>query len=187
MDALMICLVACAIAGLGGRWWLLVQGMARRLSLGAVLLAMLLSIAAAVGLAATAGGTMALTLRGPGMLLFLALALLSAGAGLCWPAKPVGQKTLDSARGPISATILLLAAMVSDSAPFIILAESARTGTPILAGLGALIGLIAAGGSAISLDDAMVPLRLINRVRAGIGILFLIIGAIAALSALQLL
>ena len=109
------------------------------------------------------------------------------------PVEPLGQCALQllevvATRSAQRLVIeLVLAAMISDSAPFIILAESARTGTPILAGLGALIGLIAAGGSAISLDDAVVPLRLINRVRAGIGILFLIIGAIAALSALQLL
>jgi Ca2+/H+ antiporter, TMEM165/GDT1 family len=116
------------------------------------------------------------------MLLFLALAILFAGASALWPMKPIADKTSDSARAPVAATILLLAAQLNDSAPFIILAAAAWTGDPILAAVGGAVGLIAAVMGGLALP----PTTGIGRVRIAIGIALLLLGGWMAVSALGL-
>ena len=183
MDALMICLLASASAAFGGRWWLLGVAISTRKGSRVALPGILISAVVAAGLAAMAGGWIAAAVRGPGMLLFLALAILFAGASALWPVKPIADKTSDSARGPVAATILLLAAQLNDSAPFIILAAAAWTGDPMLASVGGTMGLIAAamGGLALS------PVRGIGRMRMAIGVALLLLGAWMAVRALGLI
>jgi len=180
----MICLLASAIGAFGGRWWMLTHGLARHLP--AATLAVALAISTVIGVTASAvlGGQMAAQIRGPGMLLFLALAILSAGAGLCWPTKAAGDKSLSGAKGTVTATILLLAALIGDSAPFIILATAARTGSAALAAFGGLAGLGAAALVAIMVPPGAISLAAIQRIRWVAGLAFLLIGLITALSAL---
>ena len=180
----MICLLASAIGAFGGRWWMLAHGMAARLSVTVLTLALAISTMVGVAAAALLGGQMAAQIRGPGMLLFLALAILSAGAGLCWPTKAAGDKALAGAKGPVSATILLLAALIGDSGPFIILAAAARTGSSMLAAFGGLAGLGAAALLASMLPPGAMALGTIQRIRWVAGIALLLIGLITALSAL---
>lgn len=184
MDAIMICLLASAIGAFGGRWWMLAHGMAGRLP--AVQLGSALAVSTLVAVAASAifGGQMALQIRGPGMLLFLALAILSAGAGLCWPTKAASDKMLAGAKGSVTATILLLAALIGDSAPFIILATAARTGDAALAGFGGVAGLGASALAAMMMPPGLLSVKAIQRIRWVAGVLFLLIGLIVALSAL---
>lgn len=184
MDAIMICLLASAIGAFGGRWWMLAHGMARRFPTMAIGSALIISTLIAVAASAVLGGQMAMQIRGPGMLLFLALAILSAGAGLCWPTKAAGDKMLAGAKGPVTATILLLAALIGDSAPFIILATAARTGDAALAAFGGAAGLGAAALAAMMLPADALSVATIQRLRWAAGVLFLLIGLIVALSAL---
>lgn len=184
MDAIMICLLASAIGAFGGRWWMLAHGMAGRLSAPALAGALGVSTLIGVTVAAIAGGQIAAQVRGPGMLLFLALAILSAGAGLCWPTKAAGEKALAGAKGPVSATILLLAALIGDSGPFIILAAAARTGSAVLAALGGAAGLGAAALAAMMLPAGALSVTAIQRLRWVAGVIFLLIGLIVALSAM---
>lgn len=183
MDALMICLIASAVAAFGGRWWLLAVAISERKGSAVALPGILISAVVAAGLAAMAGGWIASAVRGPGMLLFLALAILFAGASALWPVKPIADKTSDSARGPTAATILLLAAQLNDSAPFIILAAAAWTGDPILAAAGGAFGLIAAALGGLALP----PTAGIGRLRMAIGVALLLLGAWMAVSALGLI
>lgn len=184
MDAIMICLLASAIGAFGGRWWMLAHGMAGRLPAMTVGSALAISTLIAVVASAILGGQMATQIRGPGMLLFLALAILSAGAGLCWPTKPAGEKMLAGAKGPVTATIVLLAALIGDSAPFIILATAARTGDAALAAFGGMAGLAAAALLAMMMPAGSVSVATIQRLRWAAGVLFLLIGLIVALSAM---
>lgn len=163
---------------------MLTHGLARHLP--AATLAVALAISTVIGVTASAvlGGQMAAQIRGPGMLLFLALAILSAGAGLCWPTKAAGDKSLSGAKGTVTATILLLAALIGDSAPFIILATAARTGSAALAAFGGLAGLGAAALVAIMVPPGAISLVAIQRIRWVAGLGLLLIGLITALSAL---
>lgn len=183
MDALMICLLASAVAAFGGRWWLLGVAISERKGSGVAIPGIGISAIVAAGLAATAGGWIAAAVRGPGMLLFLALAILFAGASALWPVKPISDKTSDSARGPVAATILLLAAQLSDSVPFIILAAAAWTGDPILAAMGGTVGLIAAAAGGLALPSTAG----VGRLRMTIGIALLLLGAWMALGTMGLI
>ena len=183
----MICLIASAVTAFGGRWWLLGVAISERKGSGVALPGILISAVVAAGLAAMAGGWIAAAVRGPGMLLFLALAILFAGASALWPVKPIADKTSDSARGPVAATILLLAAQLNDSAPFIILAAAAWAGDPILAAVGGAVGLIAAALGGTTLPADVATMARIRQLRMGIGIALLLLGAWMAVSALGLI
>lgn len=181
----MICLLASACGAFGGRWWMLAHGLAQRLPVMALTIALTISTAIAVSASAILGAQMAAQIRGPGMLLFLALAILSAGASLCWPTRPASDKALSGAKGPVTATILLLAALIGDSAPFIVLAAAARTGNAVLAAFGGMAGLGGAALAAVMLPSHAMSLAIIQRVRWMTGVVFLLIGLIVALSALD--
>lgn len=182
---MLICLIAGALAAFGGRWWRLAAAIAARPPRRDSLIALGASVAIAAPLAALLGAAIHAQLRGPGMVLFLALALLLAGGTMLWPARTLPARLVASARGPVSATILLLAALAGDGAPFIILAAAALTGAPILAALGGGAGLLAAGAAAAAGAD-MLPPRTVTRIRLAGGILLSIAGAIVALGALGL-
>jgi Ca2+/H+ antiporter, TMEM165/GDT1 family len=175
MNALMVALVVALLATPGGRWWWLARGES--------LLLVVLSAALACAVAAWGGQWVAATVRGPGMQLLLALAIIVAGGGLLWPSKPVQR-----GNAPLSLrAIRLTAAAWSDAAPFVVFAAAAWAREPLLAGLGGAVGMIAT----ILLgrewaDDTCIAARL-GWLRAGIGALLLIVGTIVALLAMQLL
>jgi Ca2+/H+ antiporter, TMEM165/GDT1 family len=187
MDAIMICLLATAIGALGGRWWLLVAAAAERLPRSQAMIAIALSIIVTSAIAAIAGDSIARQFRGPGMLLFLSLSLLLAGAGLLWPMRPLRPAMAESLRGPLSASIILLAAQVGDAAPFIILAAAARTGSAALAASGGIAGLIAVAALAFLMAHDAIPYRTIQKVRWVGGALLLAVGTGAALTAMGLI
>ncbi len=179
MAALMTTLIGAALAALGGRWWTLGAGLVRDRARAALPLVLLSAIAAA-GVAASGGAWIGAQVRGPGMLLFLALALLFAGAGALWPVRAAMDADARAARAPVSAFILLLAAQLSESAPFLILAVAAWTREPVWSAIGGASGMMAAVMAA-PLLPARSPV-----LRAGISALLLTIGAVLAVGALGL-
>lgn len=175
MNALMVALVVALLATPGGRWWWLARG--ESLWLVAV------SAGLACALAAGGGQWVAASVRGPGMQLLLALAIIVAGGGLLWPSKPAQR---GNALLPLR-MIRLTAAAWSDAAPFVVFAAAAWAREPLLAGLGGGVGMIATVLLAREwADDAAITARL-GRLRTGIGALLLIVGTIVALSAMRLL
>ena len=181
----MISLVAGAVAAFGGRWWLSVGTFSTRLPAPALWSALTLSSLISAAAAAALGANVATHVHGPGLLLFLALSLLSAAFGLVWPTKPLAEGYAASARGPVAATILLLAGQISDGAPFIILAVAARTGNPWLATIGGFAGLMAAGASAVALIEEKAWLKRLWWVRLPLGCALILIGLVTALSAMN--
>lgn len=144
MNALMICFLAAAMATLGSRWWLLAQAAQHQLA-GWTAMALIVSTAIlASALSAAFGATLAVEFAGRGMLLLLAIALGFAAIGLAWPTKPLSAALTTALSRPLHAAILLLAAMLSDSAPFIIMAATAWTNAPLLAAAGGAAGLVLA-------------------------------------------
>jgi Ca2+/H+ antiporter, TMEM165/GDT1 family len=184
MAALMIALVACALSATGGRWWQIAAAAARHGTPGQA------AVLSGVALVASAAGWLGKTthdeVAGRGMMLFLAIALLLAGASALWPARPLPPKIDASLRGPVSSFVIALAALISDSGPFIILAAAAWTGEWVLAAAGGAAGLAAAAVAAFMLPANMVGVW-ITAARRIAGGLFLIIGAVTALAALGLL
>lgn len=184
MAALMITLIACALAATGGRWWQIAAAASRHGGTGQAAV-----LAGAVIVASVAGWLGKATheeVAGRGMMLFLAIALLLAGASALWPVRSLPAELHASLRGPVSSFIIALAALVSDSGPFIILAAAAWTGEWGLAAAGGAAGLVAAAGAAFILP-AEVAGEWITFARRIAGTLFLIVGAVTALSALGLI
>lgn len=186
MNGLMIGLLAGALVSFGGRWWLLGRAIAERIGQARTLPAMLLSAVLVAAAAAWLGGTVSREVRGPGLLLFLALSLLLAGAGALWPTRAIPPRLQQSARGPVSAFILLLAAQISESAPFIILATAAWSLDPLMAGVGGALGVAIAGSSIGLLTATELAAMPVRRLRIVIGAMLLIIGLWLALAALAI-
>lgn len=184
MAALMITLIACALAATGGRWWQIATVAARHGIAGQA------SILAGVALVALAAGWLGQTtheeVAGRGMMLFLAIALLLAGGSALWPVRPLHPKLEASVQGPVSGFVIALAALISDSGPFIILAAAAWTGEWMLAAAGGAAGLAAAAVAAFMLPANSMS-DWITGARRTAGALFLIVGAVTALAALGLL
>jgi putative Ca2+/H+ antiporter (TMEM165/GDT1 family) len=184
MNALMVALAASALSAFGGPWWRLSAALsAESPRLRAGWIAPLTALIAAA-FAAIAGGWIAAEVRGPGMQLFLALSLLLAAGAMLWPNRPMRERVAD--RGPAATLILLLALVISDSAPFIILAVAAWTGLPLWAGVGGALGMLAAILAA-TLAGVVPSESLVRRIRLIGGAVLLVIGAWVALSAMRLI
>lgn len=183
MDALMICLLAAAVSTIGSRWWLLAGEALSRLPGWPGWTAVIASALIAATAAATFGAGIAAQMRGPGMLLLLALALLFAAVAMAWPVRPLAQRLRESLSGPFSAVVLLLAAMMSDSVPFIILAATAWTGAPVLAAAGGAAGLGTAAYIA-AMGGGAEPPRWLRPLRLGAAVLLAMVAALSAISAL---
>ena len=186
MDAVMIGLLAGALVSFGGRWWLLGRAIGESRGQVVALSALLLSAIIVAAVAAYAGGTIAQSVRGPGLMLFLALSLLLAGASALWPVRAIKPRLVASAHGPVTAFILLMAAQLSESAPFIILAAAAWSLDPLSAGIGGGLGMMVAALSTSLLSTAELAMLPMRRIRLGIGVLLLSIGLWLALAALGL-
>ena len=186
MDALLSAFVAAGLAEWGDKSQLIVALLAARSGrpgwvLAGLLVAALLSSAAA----AVAGLLIADTITIRAMSLLVALALLFAGvAGLIRRGTP----SIGSPRTPVflAAAILCLAAEMGDRTQFITFALAGRFDAPAFAAAGASAGIVVASIPAALLGAgfaAAVPLRAI---RLGGAALFLIVGFVVAMKALQL-
>ncbi len=182
----MIGLLAGALVSFGGRWWLLGRAIGELRGKAVALPAMLLSAILMAVAAALAGGAIALSVRGPGLMLFLALSLLLAGAGALWPVRTIKPRLIASARGPLTAFILLMAAQLSESAPFIILAAAAWSLDPLPAGLGGGLGMGVAALSTSLLSAGELANLPMRRIRLAVGVILLLIGLWLAVAALGL-
>ena len=183
MDALMVAFLASAIATLGSRWSALaaLTIAARDDVLGWLPVGV---VAVATGLlAATFGIEVAARYQGPGMLLLLALASVFAVPSLLWPVRTLSPDVEQSVRSPAKAAILLAAAMISDSAPFIIFAVAAWTGAWALTALGGAAGLIVAVLATAGLGGARLSSVMLRWLRLGLGVMLIFIGLFTALAA----
>ena len=186
MDALVTAFVAAALGEWGDRTQLLVALLVARSGRPAtVLVAFLVAALVSNAVAAFFGSLVAATITIRAMTLLVALALLFAGvAGLIRrnpPSSGFGRMPLI-----LAAIILCLAAELGDRTQFLTFALSARFDSPALAAIGATAGMMTAALPAALLGDrlqSVVPVRII---RLGGAALFLIVGFIVAVNALQI-
>ena len=155
MAALLVALLAAAAAALGGRWAQMAAAAWRHHGPAATWPAGVTALVAAGG-AAWLGADLAARFAGPGMMLLLALALAFAAPALLFAPRAVDDGLVRRLGQGLPALVLLAAAMVSDGAPFIIMAVAAWTGLPLVAAAGGLAGLVVAvaAGAFAPLDRA---------------------------------
>ncbi len=188
MDALLAALVGTLAAEWGDRSQLFVALVAARSGRpGEVLLGAGLAALAASLIAGWAAGAMTQILSLDAARLFVALALLSAGAGGL-----IGRKTPDWGEGwrvPVfvAAAFCCFLLAFGDRSQFLTLAVAARFEAPVLAAAGATIGITLAAAPAALLGSAFPALLPHRAIRLLTGVVFLIIGCWTALSALRLL
>jgi putative Ca2+/H+ antiporter (TMEM165/GDT1 family) len=185
MDALVTAFVAAFLAEWGDKTQLIVAMLAAgtRKPLQ-VMAGLLLAAVASSVVAGLAGVYIAATITIRAMTLMVALALLFAAAAGMFRRKS-GETRIP--RWPLpSAFVLCLAAEMGDRTQFLTFALAGRFDSAPLAAAGATMGIVAACVPAAMLGErltAAVPVRAIRYTIAG---LFLIVGFITAVKALQL-
>lgn len=187
MDALLPVFVVAGLAEVGDRTQLLAILLAGHFRKPLPVLAGIAVAALANSLLASFGGTM---LRGQidhrSIALMLAAALVLAGAGAFWRPKPA----LLSGYGPIgafgTATLGFFILEFGDKTQFLTMAFAARMGSFLLTGFGAACGILLANVPAVLLASEFPRLVPVRPLRVGIGILFMIVGAVAAIGALRI-
>lgn len=185
MEALVTAFVAAFLGEWGDKTQLVVAMLAVTTKKpGQVLIGLFLAALASSAAVSAAGVYIAGQVPIRAMTLLTALALIfAAGAGLIMRREPAPA----TARVPIlTAFILCLAAELGDRTQFTTFALAGRMGSAPLAAAGATAAILAACVPAAMLADkfrATVPLR---PIRYTVAALFLIVGFIAAVKALQL-
>jgi putative Ca2+/H+ antiporter (TMEM165/GDT1 family) len=188
MEALLSALLAAALAELGDKtqWLALALALRFRDQGGAVLAGIALAAIVNAAIASAAGIAVSAMLTREATTLMLAFALVSAGVTMMLKARPAPG--LEGWR--IGAFLTSFAAFgiaeLGDKTQFLTFAIATRTGMPVLTAAGTAAGVfvmsaLAVAGGRTALDA--LPLGVLRRVGAA---LFLLLGAIAAVNALQL-
>lgn len=183
----MAALVAAALAQVGDRTAWLAAILSDRYGAARVIAMAAVALITASGLAAAAGAVLAPLLAPNAKQLMLALAIVLQGGGALFPVK--APERLDRWRiGAVATAVLgLFILAFGDGVQFIVVTLAARSPVPALAALGATIGTLAVIVPAALMGEAAwteLPLR---RVRAAIGVVFLVAGAILGLGAVALI
>ncbi|MDX3900543.1 MAG: TMEM165/GDT1 family protein [Sphingobium sp.] len=188
MDALLTALLGCLLGEMGDRsQWLILALAARYRRDGLVLAGVATAAACNAALSATAGAFLAPMLAANARLLFLALSVLFLGAGMMFRVKR--PDTLDRwPLGPFLTSALGLFILgFGDGPQFLVLGIVTRTGDPVMAAIGGAIGVTLAAVPVVLLREAFYRHRALPVVRLAGGVLLLAIGALLALSALEIL
>jgi len=187
MDALMAALVAALIAQASDRApWLAARLADASARPGAVLAAAFTALVIGYGVGAAAGAVMAPLLTPNARALLLGLALLSAGLPALLPPKPVKDKV--SGRAAFAAALItLLAGAMGDRTQFLTAAIAARSGWPVLAGAGAVLGAFVVQAAAILGDDELRRALPLTAIRIACALVLSVAGAVFALGALRLI
>lgn len=188
MDTLLGSFIGCGLAEIGDRSQLLVILLTLRFP-GREMRVLLAAVAAALvstGIGAMGGVVVHGVVPFRALSLLAGLALLSAGIGSL--ARPKTPKLSVSARlGCFGAAFAaLLAAGIGDKTQFLAFALAARGDAPVLATIGATLGVTAAAVPAAMLGRRFVTVLPLRAVRVGIGGVLMTAGTGFALDALGL-
>lgn len=187
MEALLSAFLAAALAELGDKtqWLALALGLHFRRA-GPVLAGIALAALANAALAAFAGQLVAPMLTRWAATLMLALALGFAGTGALL--RSAAPETRNWRMGPFLGSFLaFFIAELGDKTQFLTFAITVRTGAPELAAAGAAAGVTAMAAIAVIGGRAALDTLPLSKLRVGVGALFLVLGFIAAVSALRLI
>lgn len=188
MDALLLALLGCLLGEIGDKSQWLVLALATRYDRnGAVIAGIITAAVANAAISAIGGAWIGPMLGADARLLFLALAILFLGVGLCW--RVARPDMLDGWRtGAFLTTALGLFILgFGDGPQFLILGIATQTGDPVLAGIGGAIGVIAALVPVVLARDRLLAVLPLRAIRWTGGALLLVSGAVMGLSATGLL
>lgn len=187
MDALLPPFVAAFLAEWGDRTQLLAALLAARFGavrpvLGAIAVAAL----ATSLLSALAGSMLADLINFRAITLMTALSLLFAGVGALLPQRPAKLESR-GAGGAFFASLFAFAVLeFGDKTQFLTATLAARADSLWLPAFGAAMGILLAMVPAVVMGDGLASRLPLRAIRRSSGVLFLLLGAIAAISALRL-
>ncbi len=182
MEALLPALVACLLAEMAGRVAVTTESYAVTRPAWGLLAALLISTTLSLAIGAIGGAWMARLVTYEARTLLLGLALILTGGTLL--IRPKADPLSEPPKG--APLWRYLATQLGDNSQFIVFAFAARGNAPVLAALGGLAGVIAAGCLPLLLDKGFRRLPLLTLRRASGGLL-LLTGLWSALHALQLI
>ena len=187
VDALLTSFIAAALAELGDRTQLFVVVLAMRFGRPAPILAGLALAALANSLIAAVGGVLIggmIDTRALSLLVALAL-LFAAGGSFIRRSEPrMGEGWRTGAF--VTAALCLFLVEFGDKTQFLTFALAGRFDSVALAAAGATAGIVAANIPAVLLGDRLAQTVPVRALRYAIGGLFLIVGFIVAVQALEL-
>ena len=176
MSALLLALLACALAGIGGRDSALVSGMAQRgAPLAGLVVGAAIFTALTTALAAWAGGQVVPLLLPDARTMLAGFALLIAGGEALLIGAPRVPAEPTHSLGALG--IVLIAQQIADPVRLLVFAIALARHDVLGAGLGGVIG----GGAALALGIAVPQLG--RWPRRAAGAVLLIVGAAVALTA----
>lgn len=183
----MAALVAAALAQVGDRTAWLAAILADRYGAARVIAMAALAILAASGTAAFAGTLLGPMLAPNAQQLMLALAILLQGGGALFPIKSPERLERWRIGALATAALGLFILAFGDGVQFIVVTIAARSPVPALAAVGATIGSMAVVVPAALMGETAWTRLPLKPLRIGIGIAFLLAGAILGLGALGLI
>lgn len=187
MDALLPPLVAAFLAEWGDRTQLLAALLAARFGRARPLLVGMALAALANGLlSAFAGRMLADLINFRAITLMTAFALLFAGMGALLPQKPPTLEGSGKGGAFFSSLFAFVVLEFGDKTQFLTAALAARANSLWLPALGATTGVLLAIAPAVLIGDRLKNVLPLRTIRLGAGILFLMLGMVAAISALRL-
>ena len=186
MDALVTAFVAAALGEWGDRTQLLIALLAARSGRpGTVLAGFVIAALVSNAFAAYFGMLVAQTITIRAMTLLVAVALLFSGiAGLIRRNPP----STDFGRTPLLLAVILLClgTELGDRTQFLTFALAGRFDAPALAAAGATAGMVTAALPALVLGERLQSVVPIRAIRLGGAALFLLVGFLVAITALQI-
>jgi putative Ca2+/H+ antiporter (TMEM165/GDT1 family) len=187
MDALLPPLVAAFLAEWGDRTQLLAALLAVRFGRARPVLAGIAIAAFANSLlAALAGQMLADLINFRAITLMTALALLFAGVGALLPQKPPALEGKGTGGAFLASLFAFVVLAFGDKTQFLTATLAARADSFWLPAIGATVGVVLATVPAVLMADRFAPMLPLRAIRLVSGLAFLLLGAIAAISALRL-
>lgn len=192
MEAFLPALIAAFLAEWGDKTQLLVAALAvrhavMRSAARPLLAGVAIAAIANAALSAAGGWLLADQVNFRALGLLTALAFIFAGGGALFPSRAPKVAT-DWKTGAFTTALFAFALVeFGDKTQFVTAALAARTGSPVLAGAGASLGVIAASIPAAVLGTSLARHVPIAGIRLGVGMLLLLVGLWMAASALLLI
>lgn len=187
MDALLPAFIAAGLAEIGDRTQLLAILLATHFRRPLPVLAGIALAALANSLIAAFGGTMLHDLiNHRAIALMLAVGLILAGAGGFWQPRPAPLSHYGRIGTFATVALGFFILEFGDKTQLLTMTIAARVDSFLLAGCGAAAGIVLANVPAVLLAGEWPRRAPLRAMRMAIGLIFLVVGAVAAIGALRL-
>ena len=187
MDALLPAFVAAGLAEIGDRTQLLAILLAIHFRRpGPVIAGIALAALANSLLAAFAGTMLHDIINHRAIALMLAAGLVLAGAGAFWRPRPPALSSYGRIGMFGTSALAFFILEFGDKTQLLTMTIAARVDSFVLAGVGAAAGIVLANIPAVLLAGEWPRVMPLRPIRIGIGLIFIVIGAVVAVGALRI-